>query len=647
MLQALRLSLCVLSLFFFATPVFTADANQGSLNSSMESMSESDPVVAAIISEEESVQPGHPFWVGIHLTIEKDWHTYWKNPGDAGMAPVITWNLPDGLRVTSVQWPTPIKFSLDSAVGFGYEHEVTLLVQITPEASLSVPSAEINADVRWVVCSDTTCLPGDTSLKLTLPVNSAQPVISAQQKDAFVKARGEIPKKNEFLQAQRKDNLIELSFKDSESTQRKILSANFYPEEKQTINYKVAPVLLAPSKDSNTTYTIILKEETPITNLKGVLVFATDHGSEAYDVNLSLPKTSSVNEDDVGMVMSPSVGEESLPKLSPAPMDKSFEFEGGLALALAFAFIGGLLLNLMPCVLPVISFKVLSFVKLAKENRKLILQHGMSFSFGVLLSFWVLAGLLLILQAYGRSVGWGFQLQEPLFVAVLASLLLVFSLSLFGLFEVGTSVMGAAGQMQSPKAKRSEMFGSFLSGVLATAVATPCTGPFLGSAVGFAFTLPAPQTLLIFTSLGLGMSAPYLALSAFPALLRFIPKPGPWMIVFKELMGFLMLATVIWLVWVFSAQTNSFAVTLLLAAFFLMSFAGWIYGKWGTPLKTKLTRTIGLIVAAAIFGVASYTVVFVLLLGRINRWRSPQVLKSSKRLLLIPGKNFLRKGLLN
>jgi thiol:disulfide interchange protein DsbD len=283
------------------------------------------------------------------------------------------------------------------------------------------------------------------------------------------------------------------------------------------------------------------------------------------------------------------------------------EFEGGLGLALVLAFVGGMILNLMPCVLPVISFKVLSFVKMAGQSRKLVFTHGLTFTLGVLLSFWVLTAALLVLQAYGRSVGWGFQLQEPLFVAILAAILLVFGLSLFGVFEFGTSLIAMAGQaQQSATAKRSGLFGSFMSGILATAVATPCTGPFLGSAVGFAMTLPPALTMLVFTSLGLGMSLPYLLLATFPSTLRFLPKPGQWMVTFKELMGFFMLATVLWLVWVFGAQTSTFALFLLLAGFFFLALGSWVYGKWSMQRKTIRLIAYGLTIAC--FATGGYAI---------------------------------------
>lgn len=283
----------------------------------------------------------------------------------------------------------------------------------------------------------------------------------------------------------------------------------------------------------------------------------------------------------------PRVPQASLISLEGAPAGSSHE----VLWALVFAFIGGMILNLMPCVLPVISFKIMSFVKMAGQNRSLTLKHGCVFSLGVLASFWALASVMLVLRSYGETVGWGFQLQQPLFVAILASLLFVFALSLFGLFEIGLSVASWAGQTESDtNAKLPGYTSSFFSGVLATAVATPCTGPFLGSAVGFAVTLPVFQAMSIFTSLALGLCAPYLLLSAFPSWLRFIPRPGAWMEVFKQLMAFLLLATVLWLLWVFSAQTDAFSLICLLAGFLCFSIGGWIYSKGCTPFAKKKTK---------------------------------------------------------
>lgn len=594
-----------LSLLFSPFMETVISANEAPPAPAVETSAYTDPVKVQLINEEASIKPGQPFFVAVQLQIEDKWHAYWKNPGEAGMPPAVVWNLPEGFEVGPLIWPTPIRLGSDKGIKLGYEGTLTLLAEITAPESYEEKQATIAADVRWVVCSDTSCLPGDNEATLNLPVSSNKPEKTAEHQVIFTQARALAPKKHDAITVVRNNGLLEIAFNSASTEKKEITHVEFYSEHQKAIDLNGDSYLQNPSNDSKT-YTLVVKEISVQDSIKGILVVHTANGTEAYDIDAPIASHSSSHKDSL-ISMSHSVGVNSAsegPKTS-----NSFEFEGGVALAILFAFIGGMILNLMPCVLPVISFKVLGFIKLAGQSRKLIFQHGVAFSFGVLLSFWVLAAALLILQAYGRSVGWGFQLQEPLFVAILAALLFIFGLSLFGVFEVGNSIMAAAGDAQQKTNKRNQLLSSFFSGVLATAVATPCTGPFLGSAIGFAFTLPPLQAMLIFTSLGLGMSSPYLALAAFPALLRFLPKPGPWMITFKELMGFLMMASVLWLTWVFSAQTSTFSVSLLLAGFFLFAVACWIYGRWATPLTKKLTRTIGTFATLLFLGMGSYALI--------------------------------------
>lgn len=605
MISFLRIIICALAFTSIQQYSFALE-NPNSQESPSIPVS-SEPVSVALISEQESLQPGKPSWVAISMSIDGHWHAYWKNPGDAGMAPIITWNLPEGFKVSEVQWPTPTLFNLSSAVGLGYEGKVVFLAQITPPASFKSSSpVEISADMRWVVCSDSTCLPGDETIALTLPVSNDLPKMNESTKDFFAEARARIPKKHDLFKAERKEkNSVTLTFEHNSSDG--FHEAFFFPEEKKTIDYKTK-ITLTRSEDNPNHHSISLKEfesAAKASSLKGVLVLKTSTTSEAFDVNIQIEGGRDPSEISMSDKAIPSKGKADAATTITDEVNDDFSFKGGLLLALGFAFLGGMILNLMPCVLPVISLKVMSFVKLAGESRILIFRHGLAFSLGVLISFWTLAGALLVLQAYGRSVGWGFQLQEPIFVAILASGLLVFALSLFGLFEMGTSMISAAGNARK---KKEGLSASFFSGILATAVATPCTGPFLGSAVGFAVTLPAPQALLIFTFLGLGMSFPYLLLAAFPQFLRFMPKAGNWMMAFKELMGFFMLATVLWLVWIFGAQTSNFALSFLLGGFFFMALACWIYGRWSSPLKPRRTRYISMSLAALIFVFGGYAV---------------------------------------
>lgn len=583
-------------------PNTPSNSPASSLVPSQEKPTHITPVKANLISEDTSIQPGHPFWVAIEMDMEKSWHAYWKNPGDAGMAPIISWSLPEGFTAGEVQWATPKRFTVDNTVGFGYEDQLVLLVEITPPHSLADTHAKLAANVRWVVCSDNTCLPGSSPITLDIPVATKAPEKDSSHIDLFSTARAKAPKNHQTLAARHDDALIELSFQENGHA---IKDAEFFPEEEGVISYTATPLFEA-SREAPGKYTLVFEELTPQTSLKGILVVHTENGtSQAYHVNV--PVSSADRNAPIASL--DKKGTASVGSPSHTPHGDAFEFQGGVGLAIALAFLGGLILNLMPCVLPVISFKILSFISLAGKQRALIFKHGLAFSTGVLLSFWVMAALLLALQAYGRSVGWGFQLQEPLFVGILAAFIFIFGLSLFGVFELGTSVMAKAGEVQHKSGQKNALIGSFMSGILATAVATPCTGPFLGTTVGFAVTLPPLEAMMIFTSLGLGMSSPYLALAAFPSLLKVLPKPGNWMITFKELMGFLMMASVIWLTWVFSAQTGSFSTSIFLASLFFFALACWVYGRWATPLCSRLTRSIGMAMALIFFAVGSYTIV--------------------------------------
>ncbi len=539
-----------------------------------------NPVKAEIIYEYTSIQPNQPFWVGIRLELENGWHAYWKNPGDAGMPPQIEWDLPEQFSVGEILWPSPKKFTAMDAVGYGYENEVTLLAKVTPPSTISGP-VEIKANVSWVVCNDSSCLPGNANIQTSLISSTTEPKLHKPHTHLFAKARKSLPKDTLTIQGSRQNGLFSIPLKLNEP----IHAAAFYPEHPERIDPTEDPVITDDGA-------IALKDLNPENPdpLIGVVVLNNKHIFNIHvSPNTTINKNSASNPNP------------------PLDQENIHQFKGSVGLAIILAFLGGLILNCMPCVLPVISFKILGFVKMAGESRRLIFKHGLAFSFGVLLSFWALAGVLLLLQSWGHAVGWGFQLQEPLFVGILASIILVFGLSLFGVFELGAGMASFAGQASTRS--ESGLASSFFSGILATAVATPCTGPFLGTAIGFAVTLPAFQSLMIFSSLGLGMAAPYLLFAAFPGLLKWMPKPGNWMVIFKEIMGFVMIATVLWLVWVFGAQTGTFAVFILLAGFFCLAIGCWIFGKWGSPIKKKQVRLISLALTAAAFSLGGFAII--------------------------------------
>ncbi len=288
-------------------------------------------------------------------------------------------------------------------------------------------------------------------------------------------------------------------------------------------------------------------------------------------------------------------GKTATPKkeISEVPV-KSGEEPIGIWIALLSAFLGGIILNLMPCVLPVLSLKILGIVQQSGEDSRKRIKHGIAFTLGVLASFLVLAGVLLLLRAGGEQLGWGFQLQSPAFIILLTILLFLFALSMFGVFEIGTSLT-TVGQKSS---NDTGFVGSFSSGILATVVATPCTAPFMGSALGYALSQPTIVALLIFAMLGLGMALPYLLLTTVPGLVKYIPRPGAWMESFKQFMGFLLMATVLWLLWVFSLQVGAEGLLILLAAFIIVSIGGWIFGRWGNIAKPKPTRIKAILLTA-------------------------------------------------
>ncbi|CUI17809.1 putative thiol:disulfide interchange protein DsbD [Candidatus Protochlamydia naegleriophila] len=554
-------------------------------------------VQVKLVQEEETIQPGRPFWVAIHLNIEDDWHVYWKNPGDAGMPLKIEWKLPPGFEAGPLQWPFPEKFTVADMVGFGYKGEVVLLSMLSPPADLpSNQPIQLDAQVKWLVCSALTCQPGSAPVSIKVTSQDGMPQTSQEAVALFSNARAKMPTSHAEFKTVRKEGIVQIEVPnaDQEPQSNNIVGVYFFPEQKDVIDHSVDPTVANHKTDNR--YFVNLKGSDEIGAksqiLKGVLVVHTQQGAEenvqAFDIDTPIEEA---NDDLLSVLDHSSLSSNSIGIKSATASQTHATFEGGLALALVFAFVGGMILNLMPCVLPVMSFKVMSFIKMAGQSRSLTIKHGLMFSLGVILSFWALASAMLMLRAYGQAVGWGFQLQEPLFVIILASVLFIFALSLFGMFEWGMFFASWAGQTQAEKATQSAGFtGSFLSGVLATAVATPCTGPFLGSAVGFAVTLPVFQSLLIFTVLGLGMCFPYLLLAAFPSFLRFMPKPGAWMETFKELMGFILIATVLWLLWVFSAQTNTLSLICVLAGFLCFSIGAWVYGKGSTPLVSRRKR---------------------------------------------------------
>ncbi len=612
-------------------------------------------LVPTLVSEVKSIQAGKSFWVGLHIVLEPEWHIYWKNPGDAGMPLSIKWKLPEGFSAGEIQWPYPQRISVPPLMNFGYEGDELFLVQIIPPAKLKVgESIKIEADAKWVVCKDI-CLPGKASVTLNLPIVKIEPKsenLEEKNTALFQKARDHLPITTTtwtFKGLVNDSNLILIATPILANTEADKIGPEmhefyFYPDSINLIENAAPQKFFKIPKDLGHGYALHLKRIPPdpeskneIKTLSGIVVSPSgwnlnkEESEQALQIHIALepmkPKVLALAKSIAGApasseTMSKDSSKSSMAANISSPDSSTPTSSGGITklfLMLGMAFLGGMILNLMPCVLPVLSLKIFDFVKRSGDSRWKIFSHGLTFTAGVLFSFWILAGLLLVLRSGGQQLGWGFQLQSPGFLIVLCALFFFFSLNLFGVFELGVIFT----RIGAPKSNSGHA-GSFFAGITATVVATPCTAPFMGSAMGFAFSQPAYYAMVVFTFLGLGMAAPYLVLSAFPALMRFLPKPGEWMEHFKQFMGFPLLATAIWLAWVLGHQAGVDALIALLFVLLLAGMSAWILGKWTALHRTTPTRIIAGLLALVIFLPA-----FLLVLIYLDQIRSIKPVKST------------------
>lgn len=537
-----------------------------------------------LISDVASIQPGGRFQVGLRMRLDKNWHTYWRNPGgNVGLPITITWKLPDGYEAGPVQWPYPtmiVDKILDDEpplISYAYENEVILLTEISAPVNIASGAAvSIAANVKWLAC-ETACIPGSADLTLSLPVDDGKPSADERWTAEFAETRKRLPvaTMNWQLDAALNDNILELRLEPLGDSSPSLSKIRFFPYMSGVIIDWAPQQLIRSSGHYLLTIQLDDTEVVPA-RLQGILV--SDDGWDAAGTLNALRVDTPIISKAVT---------DSAPSLTDVPQGTSLT----LLVAIGFAFVGGLILNLMPCVFPVLSLKVLNFVKKAGEDKRVVRLHGLVFTTGVLVTFWVLSGVLIGLRAGGDSFGWGFQLQSPGFLVILVSFLFLFALNLFDVFEIGTSFTTIGGNA-SLKAGYS---GSFFTGVFAVIVATPCTAPFMGTAMGFALAQPAATALLIFTSLGIGLAFPYLLLSFFPDLLRYLPRPGPWMSSFKQFMGLLIMATIAWLLWVFGGLAGNDALGNLLFSLVFLAAGTWVYGSWIAPKgfrKAKIASVI-------------------------------------------------------
>jgi thiol:disulfide interchange protein DsbD len=503
--------------------------------------------------------------VGLYFKLEPGWHVYWKNAGDSGEPPHIKWILPDGVTAGPLQFPAPKRLALGPLMDFGYEDEVLFPLNLQFAKTVKPGPATLHAKVDWLVCREV-CIPGKAELEVERNILAIEPMVAAvAEPDAEIWNRlgNSLPKslpENQRVVFQPSQSGFQLAV---ETGQRES-SAEFFPADQDIID-NPAPQKVTPTAKG---FVLELKKDASLTanpaQLKGVLELS---GGRAYEI-AAIPGTVAA----------------AAPPLA----------WGLLARATGLAFLGGLLLNLMPCVFPVLFLKGLALVNSGNEEKHQLRTHGFVYAAGILVSFWVLVGALLVLRAAGSTLGWGFQFQSPVFLSLMAGLLFFLGLSLAGQFEIGLTLTSAGGAL----AQKQGYTGSFFTGVLAVVVATPCTAPFMGAAIGYALAQSPAVTFAVFTALALGLAAPYVALTLQPAWTRLLPRPGAWMEVLRQAVSVPIFITVIWLAWSLISAYGAGLLWSLLGSLLMLAIAGWFLGRW--PAKRWSTVVAALIVLIVI-----------------------------------------------
>ena len=546
-------------------------------------------VKAELIADTSTVVPGKSFTVGLLLRMAPNWHTYWKFSGDAGLPTEIKWNFPAGWRVGEIQWPIPQKTDDPGDIQtYGYQDEVMLMQQITPPDNIDGSTVKLAAEANWLVC-EKICIPGSANLLITLAKSATSAPANTELFDRYRRLLPQRPPDRDFSIGRASRSANEVSFSVKSGALADFGFADFYPlpDEKAVVGHPRTEI-----HGDKIAISVPFENQAP-EQLRGLLVVAkspSDQNRTGWYISSGAPAANA-----------------NMPVQAPPR---------GLATFLLFGFVGGFILNLMPCVLPVISLKIFGFIQHAGKDRRAIFRSGLAFVAGIFAWFVGLALVLIAFKAAGRQITWSAQFTNPYFVLFLAILVLVFALNLFGVFEITLSQSVTRSLLAT--SERRDDAGSFFQGVFATVLATPCTAPFLGTALGFAFTQSSVVILAMFTAIAAGMSAPYLALSAQPAWLRFLPKPGPWMLRVKQSMGFLLLATLLFLLYVIGEQRGVEGAIWASCFLLIIAIACWMKGAFIVPTAKSGTKTV------------SVAVMLLLVLGSVvyfigNKFRSAKI----------------------
>jgi len=553
-------------------------------------------VEARLISSHGTIKAGEPFTIGLQFNIDPTWHTYWINPGETGIPTSLKLALPAGFTAGELQFPVPKKFITDYGfdvreAGYGYETSVVHTMTITPPSDLKPgESITLTGQSAFLMCDPHTCIPGKADLSITLQTGTAS--VTAPEKGVIDFFTNKLPKTVEApLAASLEGENVVLKTTMPAGTLPVGAKLHFYPLQNLVLD-AFADATVTVAGDA---ITISGTKHESLTaapaEFAGLIVAETGTGSSGFLVSTAgaaaTPATSATTEETA-----PESGTEAVATSEELP------FGGGILGIVLAAFLGGIILNVMPCVFPVISLKVMSFVGLAGEDKRKVLAHSLVFALGILVFFWILTIAMLVLRSVGgEDIGWGVQLRYPGFVIGLIFVMVIVALSLFGVFEIGASMTAVGGDL----ANKSGYAGSFWSGALAVLLATPCTAPLMAPAIGFALAAPAPLMFLVFTSLGLGLAAPYFIFAIFPKLLDHLPAPGAWMETFKQLMGFPMLAVVVWLTGVLSKQLDVAGLQWALTAVLFVAIAGWIIGRFAGYDRSTAARNKARVAAALVF----------------------------------------------
>ena len=511
-------------------------------------------VEATLLADTTAIVPGQTFRLGLLLRMAPGWHTYWENPGDSGLATEFEPQLPPGFTAGPTGWPLPKRIIEPGDIQvYAYKGEVLLVRSITTPAAVDAAEISIPVKATWLVC-EAVCIPGKAGLQLTLPVaSSAEPA----NPGLFAKFTAQLPSAGQppFAMAWTATPTgWNLGLRDTGAAAR----ADFFPyaDDKHPVGHTAPRDLVAGAAD----LAIPVADSPPV---RGIVVL--ENGARSGWVVAS--------ETD-----------------APAAKGTPATPKTGLWTYLLFGLIGGFILNLMPCVLPVISLKIFGFMRQAGDSRANILKHGLAFTAGIFLWFLGLAAVIIALKSAGSEVTWAFQFQNPWFNYVIGAVIFVFALNLFGVFEI--VLPGRATQGMAEAGSHGGLAGSFAQGILATLLATPCTAPFLGTALGFAFSQTSAVIAAMFAAIAAGMAFPYLLLSAQPGWMRYLPKPGAWMERLKQFMGFPLLATLLWLLYVVGQQRGTEAVIWAAASYLCLGLAAWLYGAFLGPVSSTRAKTL-------------------------------------------------------